>query len=497
MSSTVSLPKRIAKVFSDDSSYAFDLISHLTYMTALSMARTTRDTLLTLSTQLPYKTREQFARVQGMVHRLGFEYARAFQLVANATGVEAVKNLLLRFAGSILTGGNEAFFLQQESVVAMERYVSQYERAVEGLRKWTDAYSALLVSAALVVVVGQISTLMYAINAVFMAFLGAGMIGMVIMGVYVIARSAPIETKTFDQSGGPALRRASLRLLWLGLPAGLLVGAWSARSHGMGAFTLIIGISMLPAGVLAFMDDRRVDAMDKDLPNLVRTMGALTASLSTTLPRAMDKLDRKALGALERPIRALLARLHFRLKDQDCWERFHEDTGSQLVFRTTRSLVDAIKLGGPADKIGELCSTYALQNVLLRSKRQLAAETFTYLSIPLHATMVSLLLFVLQIMLNFTTLISGLMKDLEKQSGGTGISMSDLPMFQVHDMSAPKLMTYSLIVALTVANALAPKAASGGHWLKSFFFLAITCIMTGICMLTIPQVTSALFKMGN
>ena len=382
MTSTGSFPKRIARAFSDDSTIAFDLVSHLTYMSVLATARASRERLLELSVNMPYRTREAFQRVLNMVRRLGFEHVRAFQLVAAATQIEALKGILSRFAGSIVSGGNEAVFLQQETVVAMERYMAQYERAVEALKKWTDGYAALLVSAALVVVVGIISTLMYAISPLFIAGMGAGMIGFVLVGVYVIWRSAPVEVKTYDANGGPFIRRLSRRLLILGLPLGAAGAYILSRRYGLGGALLSLGVALLPSGLCAFLDDSRVDRIDRDLPNLLRSLGARTTSLGSTLAAALEKIDRKAMGSLEKPIRRLHGRLIFRLDPAACWDRFFQETGSQLAFRTGRPLVDGIRMGGLAEKVGETCSTFALQNVLLRSKRQMVADTFMYLTIP-------------------------------------------------------------------------------------------------------------------
>ena len=495
MTSTVSFQKRIAKAFSDDSSIAFDLVSHLTYLSALSTARPSRNVIMERAASLPFRTREYFQRVLALVKRLGFEYSRAFQLVAAVTQIEAMKGILSRFAGSIISGGNEALFLQQETVVAMERYVSDYDRAVEALKKWTDAFAALQVSATLIIVVGLISTLMYAINQVFIAAVGASMVGFVLLGVYIIGRSGPSEDKTYDTKGGPTIRRIARALFFTCAPAGLGLAFLMYRRGGLGAALLILGLAVFPPGLCGYIDDRRVNKIDQDLPNLLRTLGALTSSLGSTLTAALDKIDRKALGALEKPMRRLHGRLLFRLEDTVCWNKLFEETGSQLAYRTGRALVDAIRLGGPAERVGEICSGFALQNVLLRSKRYTVAETFTYLSLPLHAAMVSLLLFVLQILVNFnnkiTELLSGVSDGLSKASSSLG--MGGLPMFEVHDLHSSILLTYALILALTVANALGPHVAGGGHWLKSFFYLSITMVMSGICILVVPPAAAALF----
>jgi archaellum biogenesis protein FlaJ (TadC family) len=53
-------------------------------------------------------------------------------------------------------------------------------------------------------------------------------------------------------------------------------------------------------------------------------------------------------------------------------------------------------------------------------------------------------------------------------------------------------LTVAALLAYTVANALAPKVAKGGHPLLICFYGAITCLMTGFNMMFIPPVASGI-----
>ena len=97
-------------------------------------------------------------------------------------------------------------FIREEMRVESGRYGNEYERSVENLKKWTDAYAALLVSVTLIVVVAIVSNMMGTLGSTFILVVGFTMFMITVSGVYIIARSAPYEQVTFDgenDSEGP------------------------------------------------------------------------------------------------------------------------------------------------------------------------------------------------------------------------------------------------------------------------------------------------------
>ena len=160
MSSTTSSPKRIEKVSSDNVVIGFDLLSNLTYMSVLTMGDLPRGQVLDHCSRQPFKTAVFFEYIYLLAQRMGFEYTQAFQLVSEKAKASNVKSLLLRFAAAISSGESEKEFVAEETRVEGERYANEYERAVENLRKWTDAFAAILVSVTLIMVVSLVSAMM-------------------------------------------------------------------------------------------------------------------------------------------------------------------------------------------------------------------------------------------------------------------------------------------------------------------------------------------------
>ena len=436
MTSTKSSPKRIRKVSSDSSALSFDLITNLTYMAVLATSNTPRDVILENVARQRFQTAIYFKQVYLMAKRLGFEYSSSFQLASQKASAQRMKTVLLRFSGAISSGESEGDFVTQEAAVEREQYYSWYERSLETLQKWGDAYAALLVSAALIVVVSLISTMLMNVGPGFIILLTGTMFGVTLLGVYVIFKAAPHEIKTYKGARAPKDRRKATLLFFTLAPTGALAAAYLAFTLGLGWAYLAIGLCLLPSAIYAYKDDSTVSRIDQEVANFIRALGNVAGALGITLSAAMGKIDRRAMGAtLEPYIKRLQVRLGSQIQPEMCWDRFRDEIGSELVTRTSAMFVDGIGLGGTPERVGELSSGYALNIALLRAKRHVTALPFAYLVIPLHGAMTGLLIFVLEIMRAFSDRLTVATSEITSE-GSTGlvIPIPDLPVFQPQDM---------------------------------------------------------------
>ena len=152
--------------------------------------------------------------------------------------------------------------MAQEARVEREQYVNQYQRSLETLQKWGGAYAALLVSVSLIIVVSMISTMLYDIGNSFVLMLTATMFLMSLGGAWIIYKSAPFELKSYKNYKGPRERQRSKFLCLTLAPVGLVAAVFLGSTYGLGPAFLIFGLSLLPAGLYAFIDDSKVSKLD-------------------------------------------------------------------------------------------------------------------------------------------------------------------------------------------------------------------------------------------
>lgn len=522
MNSTTSSRKQIEKVSSDDQVIGFDLFSQITYMAILSRGGVTRDRLLEYCGRQRYLTSVFFEYINLMARSMGVEYTRAFQAVAQRAKAPRVKSLLLRFSASISSGSSESDFVLQEARAEAQRYSNDYERNVENLRKWTDAYAAILVAVTLIMVVSQVSSLLGSTSASFIYLMLFTLGGVTSVGVYLIYKVAPFETITYDPVPGTTPDRKMAKFLFITCgPTGLglgVMGFFMLSEMGVSPVTAtssifgLTGISLLPSAFLAMRDATRVSNIDQELPVFLRAIGSIAGSGGITLTEALRRIDTASYQYLKDPLERLRTRLESGLPSGDCWEMFSRETGSELVSRTSGMFVDGVEVGCNPGQIGEICSDYAQNISELRAKRKLTSSTFSFLTMAMHSVMALILVFVLEIIISFNSKLGSIAGVSDRENclnqvvvppgvEAAGIKLprpeelcASVDVFQMGNIGTLQTTIIVAVAILTVANALAPKFSEGGNNLKIITFLAVTCLTSAVIMWGVPKVTAGLLS---
>ena len=474
----------------------YDLFTQLSYMASLATAKVSRDVLFTKAASLHLSSTPYFVEINTLVNRLSYDYAEACRAVSERCKDHDVSTLLKRLAGSLNSGEDEAEFLTREAGVLAELYVAEYERDIESLRKWTDGYSALIVSAGLIVVVSMISLMIYSLGIGMM--LGTTFVTLTVSagGAWIIYAAVPREgfTRTAGLSSKGQLHAVFLfRIL---VPIGCVIGVltWIA-GLSIGVAFIAIGLSLLPAGFVMYRDSRRLASQDNDVANTVRLLGGVTSAIGTTVQDAIGKIDRRSLASLQEDVRRLEIRMNAGISPNACWRRFVKETGSELIERTVDIFWDALTLGGEAGRTGKNAAFFASRIAMARAKRALVADMFGYLVWPLHASMVGLLIFIVTIMELFAYSLSDAAPTVEGGSEGVpaAATMAGFNTFAGVNFDFLRALILLVVLALTIGNALAPHLASGGHRLRLAFHLGITMTITGGMLAFLPGLAQSIF----
>ena len=472
----------------------FDLVTQLTHMSAVATSGVARDRLFEGTASLEYSTSKYFRRVHRVAQRLQYDYSKACEVVADQVKVESVQNLLLHFATALSAGEAESDFLERETEVQLEIYGKKYERDIEGLRKWTDAYIALMVSTTLIVVISLVSMMIYPVGTV--ALIGLAFIVMMVTaaGSWIIYTVAPHEVKTHKlrRKSAEQSQMDKLGLILVTVSGPVLVLSWMFLSLGVGM--ILCAIILTPLGHLAHKDDKKIDQRDMALAPFFRGLGSVMGAVGTTTAEGLARLNRRSLGGMEPHVHKLYVRLKNDIAPPLVWARLAGETGSELVTRTARIFEEGIRLGGDPAVVGTLASEFATKVTLLRQTRNLIGNTFVFVVMPMHAALLGIMLFVTEVVRVFGTEITkvqdaNLDSELVREAG-----VSQAITFASPDMSFIGLFVSVMILMLTAANAFAPHAAAGGHRFKLFIYLGGTMMISGIAMLVIPEIVQNLFK---
>jgi flagellar protein FlaJ len=473
----------------------FDLLFQLAHLSAAAAARAPRSKLISMAAQIPTTTAHYFEDIDQIATSMAYQYAEACRIVGEKAEEEEVRGFLLRLSSALNTGESESEFLAAEAAIQAEAYGDVYERKLEGLKKWTDAFTALIVSASLIVVVATVSTMIFDLGITFVAGLVGAMMGISALGVWVIYRASPRERRTMKDPEGlrsQAKVRKAFMYLFPGALAAISIGLLLSLSPG--AVLVITGISLMPIGILARRLDSRINKYDEDISTYLRVLGVTMTAIGATPVVAIGRMEMRSMPSLVRLVRELRTRLQARVNPAMSWGRFVEETGSELVSRAMRVFLDGLNLGGDAETVGKRAALLSSKVNALRAKRRLVASSFTYLTIVMHMVISFLLVFIVEVVGGFNDLLASANVDVP---GGPGAALGAVLAFNLTNLNFLNTAMVPVVIMLSVVNALAPKVAEGGYSYTFFYFFGINAAIAGGTLLVAPVLAGLIFNVGS
>jgi len=471
-----------------------DLFCQLTHMSAIATSGLARDQIFEQAAQLPYTSSRYFRDVHFLAQKLNYDYAGACRMVGETTKEAEPRALLLRLSGALASGEAEAQFLAREAYVVGETYGNEYERKVESLRKWTDAYVALILSAALVIVVCVVSMMIYPVEPTFITALSGLMLSVTVLAAWIMYRAAPKEVVTHSLPQTSVEQKLSRTLFKILLPLTVVAGLLLVfRGADMGWVMMAASALMLPVGLLIMWDERKIDKRDSDIAGFLRSLGSVSKAIGSTLTEALGRLDFRSVASLQAGVRRLYNRLRSGMKPELCWERFIAETGSEHINRSVHIFWDGVSVGGDPQQVGNQSSMFAMKIALLRAKRRMVSSGFSWLCIVMHTAIATLLVFIYQVMLTFSTAVQAMQSESDEMAGFTSLPILGFFLGGTQ-LEMLRLMVIVVIVVLTGANAVAIKVTGGGHNYKYLFYLSIMLAISGAAFIFVPEAVSMVFS---
>ncbi len=471
-----------------------DFFCLLTYMSAIATSGIARSGLFDHAARLPYISARFFRKINFVAKMFNHDYSQACRIVGEKTKEPDVKGLLLRLSGALDSGEDIADFMERESHIFSESYGNTYQRRLELLRKWSDAYVALILTTALVTVMSVVSMMIGNVTIIFIVSLAALTVLVTIFGAWFLYRTAPREFKTHSLDYRSREQDIARSVVKLTLPAvGVMVVILFVMKFGLGAVMLTTGALCLPLGLVSVIDDSKINRRDFEVAGLFRSLGGVSQAIGATVTEAMGRLDFRSLGALKELVNTLYTRLLAGISPKLCWNRFVCETGSEQVNRGVRIFWDGIALGGEPQRVGNEASSFAMKIALLRAQRDQIASGFTWLTIAMHAVLTGLSVFIFAVFNTFSELVKTLLPEEDYSS-----LMPNMPAFGIFSDNSTHLsllhfMVILIIIVLTLANAFAIFSVSGGHIYKLVFYFALTAAISGAMLLVVPGVVNMMF----
>jgi flagellar protein FlaJ len=503
------LKEKVAQV-TEDKKMGADLLFTMTYMASLALANASRPEIFTYAAnRKEYISSKYLTKVDTFVKKWAYSYAEGLNIVAERANNAILKSMLSRYANAIESGVPDDDFLKNELSTVRSVYRSQIEQGLEMLKKWGDAYIAMLLSGTVIAVTIMISIAIYSPTGMETTLDMSYAIIFVIcfFGNLLMYTSVPDDPKSHgltrwaskEQKTIHAMERiivpltviAVLLMAFLGVNAGLIY--------------LLVGILMAPLGIIGFIDDSNITLRDTDFSTFIRSLGAVMGGQGTTAVYALNTIDKKSLVALEPLVNSVYSKMNLGLDDKQIWDKFIGESGSDLIYKYLNIYLDTITLGGPPDSIGTVVGSSVLEQTLLREKKDMHARSFIVLLVPMHVAMAGIFVVLYRIMVTLTGSVSTMMAQFQSTtaaSGGVssagGVSASSalggMSMFTNFPEKEMGFYVVTTLTIITISNIIAARVVGGGDRYMFYFYAALFCSLTGLVLIVSPIAVNIFFN---
>ena len=503
--------EKIAQV-SEDKKMGADMLFTTTYMASLALADASRPEIFSYAAnRKEYVSAKYIAKVDTFVKKWSYSYSEALSIVADRTNNKILQSVLNRYANAIESGVPDDDFLKNELSTVRSVYRSQIEQGLEMLKKWGDAYIAMLLSGTVIAVTIMISIAIYSPNGLEGTLnMAYGIILVIcIFGNVLMYQSVPDDPKSHglrektskEQQTIHAMERVIVPLTIASVIILTLLGV------SAGLIFMLVGILMAPLGIIGFIDDSNITVRDSDFSTFIRSFGAVMGGQGTTAVYALGSIDRKSLTALEPLINGVYSKMNLGLDDKQIWDKFIGESGSNLIYKYLNIYLDTVTLGGPPEPIGTVVGSSMLEQVLLREKKDMHARSFIVLLVPMHIAMAGIFVVLYRIMVVLTGSVSTMMAkfanqtaDMSASAGSmpTGVSASSalggLSLFTNFPEKEMGTFVVITLIIITASNIIAARIVGGGDRYMYYFYTAIFCILTGLVLIIAPIFVGMFFS---
>src|SRR5512136_2823558 len=494
------LKEKLSQI-TEDRRMGADLLFLNTYMASLAIANASRPEIFAYAAnRKEYISAKYIAKVDMYVKKWNYSYSEALGIVADRTNNTIVKSMLNRYANAIDSGVPDDDFLKNELSTVRSVYRSQVEQGLEMLKKWGDAYIAMLLSGTVICVTIMISIAIYSPQGLDttlnMAY--AIVLTICVFGNLLMYTSVPDDPKSHGLTERTSKEQQTIHAMER-IIVPLTVGAFiimTLLGINAGLIFMMVGILMAPLGIIGFIDDSNITLRDNDFSTFIRSLGAIMGGQGTTAVHALATIDKKSLTALEPLVNSVYSQMNLGLDNKQIWDNFIGESGSNLIYKYLNIYLDTVTIGGPPDPIGTVVGSSMLEQTLLREKKDMHARSFIILLVAMHVAMAGIFVALYRIMVVLTGSVSQMMSKFANQSTAAGASSSGgvsasqvlggMSMFTNFPEKEMGNFVVIILAIITISNIIAARIVGGGDRYMFYFYTALFCTLTGLILLIAP-----------
>ena len=423
------------------------------------------------------KYRNLFNKIYVLIKHWGYSAPDALRLVSKEAFSRVVEMFLQRLSAVIAIGADVSEYLRIEYNTLFSEYRTAYLRRIDALRVILGVYATLVGAFVFMLANFMLLGLFFGgdIDIIRTGIIGIASAELALsMLLYAFIKRGRLEhTMKIRPRIITYIKIATVGGLASAISFILILGRQFVYSLETAPILMVyIGLSFLPAGLLAKKHEGQIYEIDDFFPVFIRGYGEHLA-IVPNMAESLKPILIAELGKLKKFLRNAYARLVNFIDPRIVWNYFAGETGSEMVRRGIHIFMDTVENGGDVRMAGILISDHLNDLIRLRRTMLQVFKTFESTMYLMHGAAILLLTFITKLIVVFSDILTTFVQTIPPEFAGL-FHIITVPSSEV------AMLTAIATFMITIANSIALMAANPGSKYAGLMFISILMIISGI-----------------
>ncbi len=297
---------------------------------------------------------EELNKISVLSSKWRMPVAKTFRFVSQRTPSKIFKDFLDRFSQSLDSGVEHREFIENEQDAVLEEYKTMYEASNENIVILNEVYVSMLIAIIFVmsmgivlpIIMGTENMNMFIYLSSFMLIVSEGLL------LYLLKAMIPEDDIWHQSKERGEIEEKISKSFKISVLACIVAGSvlYFARYQLELAFVVSIPIEILVSliltpliivGVITFLEEQKITRKENNFLGFLPALGSISTMRGGKINSSVYYLSEKNYGVLTKHIRNLYRRLRTRINDDEAWEWFGIDTGSNYIQRGSEMFREA------------------------------------------------------------------------------------------------------------------------------------------------------------
>jgi len=348
-------------------------------------------------------------KVSALVN-LGMELSRSCEVIRREVKYLYLRDFLQRFAQVARMGEDMPTFLTKEYNTLMIIYSSMMERSLTRLKRFSEAYSAILSSSFVILVITVFTGVIWGGGMQLLSIMFPGLLFCFFLLAYAFYYYSPtvriVSTGVTEQKVAELLKLdkpiARMTVVTNLAFVALLTLRILPKEIGL-IMAALCGIPAFVLGQMGLRHVNKIQAYDERFPEFISMLSVSLSTLDASTTFAFKDIARMDFGKLSPFVKRMQKRLELGLSPKISWQSLRQELSSEVVRSHTNTFENSIALGSPASDIGQLVSTSSLFVLNERRKVEEVSALLRGIITPIHPILCGIMGLIMAIINIFVT----------------------------------------------------------------------------------------------